>query len=116
MSEHPCVRHEDHDKRISNLESFKDLQVDENAKIWKEVNKIREEKAKDTTTLQNLVDVVTGLTKQFTEGFRKLENDILELKLMPAKRWDNLISDLIRTIVALGVGGLVTYLSIKGGP
>jgi hypothetical protein len=46
----------------------------------------------------------------------KLEKDIMELKMMPAKRWESLVSDLIRTIVALSVGGLVTYLTIKGGP
>jgi phosphopantetheine adenylyltransferase len=98
------------------LESFKDVQVDENAKIWKEVNKIREEKATDTTILKNVVEAVSGLKTQFTEGFMKLEKDIMELKMMPAKRWESLVSDLIRTIVALGVGGLVTYLTIKGGP
>jgi phosphopantetheine adenylyltransferase len=98
------------------LESFKDVQVDENAKIWKEVNKIREEKATDTTILKNVVEAVSGLKTQFTEGFMKLEKDIMELKMMPAKRWESLVSDLIRTIVALSVGGLVTYLTIKGGP
>lgn len=114
MSE--CPRHADLDRRVGVVEGQVHGQVEENAKIWKAINTIREEKAKDSTILMELVDKVDKIDKRMEAGFKEMMGEIDKLKAVPGKRWDTLVSDVIKEIVALGIGVAMTYLAIKGGP
>lgn len=110
-----CQLHGEMSRRVADLEASGRTQVDENAKIWKAINTIREEKAKDSTILAELVKSVDSLRVQMESGFKELREEIEKLKSVPAKRWENLVSDVLKEVVALVVGIIVTYLALKGG-
>lgn len=111
-----CQLHSDMSRRVQVVEDTQRIQTDENAKLWKAINTIREEKATDSTILAELVKAVDELKVQMGKGFAELRDEIDKLKAIPAKRWDNLVSDVLKAIVSLAIGIIVTYLAIKGGP
>lgn len=114
MSER-CVLHTEVERRLSAVEHGATVQIEENAKLWKAINTIREEKAKDSTVLAQLVDSVRELKIQMNDGFRELREEIEKLKSVPGKRWEALVGDIIKELVALAVGALAAYLVLKGG-
>lgn len=112
MSE-PCARHDDICHRVDTLERMFGGQVDENAKIWKAINLIREEKATDSATLKKVEAAVDELAIKFEKAMKELHDDILALKLLPAKRWNDMVTSTIKELVALVVGGGLAYLFLN---
>ena len=102
MSE--CPRHDDTTRRISVLEENNAEQIRENAKLWKAINVIREEKATDSAILKGLVVSVDELKTQLLEGLAELRAEIQALKAVPAKRWEMVIASVISAAVALVIG------------
>lgn len=111
-----CQLHGEMSRRVADLETSGRTQVDENAKIWKAINTIREEKAKDSTVLAELVVKVDKIDGRLEAWFRELREELEKLKAVPGKRWENLVSDVLKEVVALVIGIIVTYLALKGGP
>jgi len=110
MAETPCPRHEDTSRRMNVLETQHEAQIVENARIWKAVNLIREEKATDSSKLQSLVDSVDELKIQLTRGLDRLGKEIQELKDKPAKRWESILATILSAAVAMVLGVLGTML------
>lgn len=109
MSEN-CLRHEDVTRRLGLIETERLGQVDENAKLWKAINLIREEKATTDTLLSNLITSVAELKKQMNDGFTELRLEILELKNKPAKRWEMVVASIISATVAMIIGVIATVV------
>lgn len=93
MSE--CQRHEDILRRVSDLEG----------------------------TVKELVtkEAFTSLQQAMKDGFREMRDDFKELrdaveklKMAPAKRWDALVGDVIKQLLAIGAGLLIAWLTIGG--
>lgn len=93
MSE--CQRHEDMNRRVANLEgAVKELAT-------KEAFKSLEQSMKD------------GFL-EIREEFKELREAVDKLKMLPAKRWDALIGDIIKQVVAIGAGLLIAWLTFGG--
>ena len=93
MSE--CPRHEDMHRRVATLEgAVKDLAT-------KEAFKSLEQSMKD------------GF-REIREEFKELREAVDKLKMAPAKRWDALIGDIIKQVVAIGAGLLIAWLTFGG--
>jgi len=102
MSE--CPRHEDLSRRIIKVEDAWVYQTEENAKLWKALNVIREEKATDVGELKSLIIAVAELKQQLKDGLNELRSEIALLKLVPAKRWETVITTIITALVSGGIG------------
>jgi hypothetical protein len=93
MSE--CPRHEDMHRRVASLEgTVKELAT-------KEAFKSLEQAMKD------------GF-KEIRDEFRDLRDAVEKLKMAPAKRWETLVGDVIKQIVAIGSGMLIAWFSLGG--
>jgi len=108
-----CPRHEDTIRRVSSLERHQEEQTRENAKIWRAVNVIREEKATDSTILRGLVTSVDAFSDQLVDGLLELRGEIQDLKLQPAKRWEMIVASIVSAVVSMIIGVAAT-LTLSG--
>jgi len=118
---YPCDRHDDVLRRIERNEKFRDDQVDENAKIWCELNRTREEKNGDSVTLHGLTATVNDIKLDMKEGFKDLKKEMREqmqleftsmkldidaIKSLPGKRWNTVVVIIITSTITTVIGGI----------
>jgi len=68
--------------------------------------------AKINTTLENIEEKMENLEKTIDKKFEAITKDINELKMKPAKRWDNLTNVLITLIVGAIFGIVLSQLGL----
>jgi hypothetical protein len=74
---------------------------------------------KNSSTAESVHDLVTEVKLQgqalstLVQKFTDLSNDIKEVKAKPAKRWDNLVTQIIALVVALVFGLIMAKIGIS---
>lgn len=94
----------EHEKRLTEVEA----RSKSNAHRLDEVEK----KQNDLSDLVGTVKVLATKEEQVESDVKEIKNDVKEIKNKPAKRWESLVSELVKIFAAAVVGFILAKIGL----